>query len=532
MSHLWPLDVLSRLPCLSLPVSLAGGLVLALLLAGVALVSFYRRRFRHWTDRGISGPEPRLLTGTTALMPHLGWHERDVAWISQFGKVYGTFAGAIPVLTIADQEALKEVLIREFASFADRVLLFSNCVRPSVIGINGPRWREQRTCLTPTFTSGKLRAMISLMQVNVDHLIRRLEARLSAAPSHEAQVSCCTVFGDLSMGVIASCAFATDLTSSAAGEKDEENPFALHAKRFFELSPIKLALFALLPDCLRHRFELTAYVDSPRFLVQMSQEILRKRRQDVQDGQRDGSGNRKPPNGVVDVLQLMLEAAKQDEKDPSDTGLTDEEIIANMILFLIAGYDTTKLLLSWTSFELARRPDIQERLRDEILQVIKSPLDEVDYDAIMSLKYLDAVMHESLRRYPPVVTIDRIASQDCEIKSLGIKLKKGETIQIPIYAIHHQAEYHPDPYTFDPERFMPGNKEKMLPCTFMPFMVGPRNCIGARFALLEAKAALVAILRRYVLSPSPRQQDPPDLTGVRYMLKTDDILVNYRHLEP
>ena len=74
---------------------------------------------------------------------------------------------------------------------------------------------------------------------------------------------------------------------------------------------------------------------------------------------------------------------------------------------------------------------------------------------------------------------------------------------------------------------MPGNKEKMLPCTFMPFMVGPRNCIGARFALLEAKAALVAILRRYDLSPSPRQQDPPDLKDVRFMLAPRDIIVKY-----
>ena len=483
-----------------------------LLLSTVTLLAFYRRRFRYWSDRGIKGPQPRIPSGTAGYLSNVGWHKRDLECVAQFGKVYGTFSGLTPVLVVADHEVLKEVLIREFASFADRKVLFSQCISSSLIGTNGARWREQRTCLSPTFTSGKLKSLLLLVKANVDHMLRRLEQETAG---QGCDVSNVALFGDLTMGVIASCAFATDLTDGGRSKRrvDEENEFVKHARRFFELSPFRVALFELLPESLRYRFDLTAH--STSFLVDLSREILRQRKQVNQDSAQ---------KGVIDMLQLMLESAKKEE---GDNGLTDEEIVANMILVLIAGYDTTKGLLSWTTYELARRPDIQRRLREEVCEVIKGPEDEANYEAIMSLKYLDAVLNESLRRYPPVVTVDRVASKDCEIKTLGLKVRKGDTLYLPIYAIHHQADYHPDPFTFDPERFMPGNKEKMLPCTFMPFMVGPRNCIGARFALLEAKAALVAILRRYDLSPSPRQQDPPDLKDVRFMLAPRDIIVKY-----
>lgn len=105
------------------------------------------------------------------------------------------------------------------------------------------------------------------------------------------------------------------------------------------------------------------------------------------------------------------------------------------------------------------------------------------------MKYLDAVICETLRLFPPFGFINRRASQDYIIEKYNIKVPKGTTIHIPIYSIHHDPEYFTDPDQFKPERFFPENRN-FHPYAFIPFGAGPRSCIGIRWALLKSKLAL------------------------------------------
>jgi cytochrome P450 family 3 subfamily A len=121
--------------------------------------------------------------------------------------------------------------------------------------------------------------------------------------------------------------------------------------------------------------------------------------------------------------------------------------------------------------------------------------DEVNYESIGEMKYMDMVIDETLRLYPPANRSDRVASNDYEFN--GIKIKKGQIITVPIYALHHDADIYPDPELFDPERFNEDNKKKRDNVAFLPFGTGPRNCIGMRFALMEIKLLLSKILHNY-----------------------------------
>ena len=126
------------------------------------------------------------------------------------------------------------------------------------------------------------------------------------------------------------------------------------------------------------------------------------------------------------------------------------------------------------------------------------------------LPYLEAVIKETLRRYPPVLNLVRECTTDGYQLTPEITLRKGTPIFIPTPAIHLCPEHYPNPLTFNPERFMPENKEHLVPYTFLPFSVGPRNCIAMRFAYQEIHLCLAGLLRKYKFSTTA--ETPEELT--------------------
>jgi cytochrome P450 len=162
----------------------------------------------------------------------------------------------------------------------------------------------------------------------------------------------------------------------------------------------------------------------------------------------------------------------------------------------VAGYETTATTLTFCSYELALNPHIQERLYEEVEGAVDSD-GEIGYEVLAKLPLLDAVLSETLRLYPPVLRLERKAQKDYKLGNTGITLYAGQDIEIPVYGIHHSEEFYPNANKFDPDRFMPDNRHNLIPYTYLPFGTGPRNCIGMRFALMEAKLGLAHIVRRY-----------------------------------
>ncbi|CAG2168837.1 unnamed protein product [Oppiella nova] len=202
--------------------------------------------------------------------------------------------------------------------------------------------------------------------------------------------------------------------------------------------------------------------------------------------------------------------------------LSEEEIIANIVLFLLAGYETTASLLSFSAYNLALNPESQRKLRDELREC-----PQLDYESVAKLPFLEAVVCETLRIHNPVTRVDREAFEDYVLGDTGITLTKGSVVAIPVHALHHDPHYYPDPHRFIPERFLGDNLNKVKPYTYLPFGGGPRNCIGMRFALLEAKLALARVLMDYEFSPCAKTEVPLRFVNTRPgLLQAVSIWVN------
>ncbi|KAI5128078.1 Cytochrome P450 3A4 [Manis pentadactyla] len=167
--------------------------------------------------------------------------------------------------------------------------------------------------------------------------------------------------------------------------------------------------------------------------------------------------------------------------------LSDMELVAQSIIFIFAGYESTSSVLSFLMYLLATHPDVQQKLQEEIDATFPDKT-LPSYDALVQMEYLDMVVNESLRLFPVAGRLEQLCKKDVEIK--GVLIPKGTVVMVPIFVLHQDPELWPEP-EFRPERFSKKNKDSINPYTYLPFGSGPRNCIGMRFALLNMKLAIV-----------------------------------------
>lgn len=202
--------------------------------------------------------------------------------------------------------------------------------------------------------------------------------------------------------------------------------------------------------------------------------------------------------------------------------LTETELIAQCFIFLIAGFETTATLLSYLFYSLTLNSDCQSKLVEEV-NANTNEKGEIDYETLAQMPYLDACISEALRLYSPVTFLSRDAMEDTKLGPLSIT--KGMAIHIPVFAIHHDEKYYPDPFKFNPDRFLPENRHKLVPYTYLPFGVGPRNCIGLRFALMEAKLATVKVLKRFRFQRHQKTNPIRFKAGAGFLLQCNDLIV-------
>ncbi|RZC38786.1 p450 domain containing protein, partial [Asbolus verrucosus] len=203
-----------------------------------------------------------------------------------------------------------------------------------------------------------------------------------------------------------------------------------------------------------------------------------------------------------DFLQLLIDLKG------SEDGLTMNDVAAQSFVFFLAGFETSSTLMTFTLYELARNQDIQQRLRDEINTVLAKHDGKITYDSIQEMKYMNQVIDESLRMYPPASLTNRKCVKDYKVPDDDITIEKGTSVIIPILGIHYDEEYYPNPEKFDPERFTEENKNSRHPYAHLPFGEGPRNCIGMRFGLMQAKVGLTSMIRNFQFTVSRKTKEP------------------------
>ncbi|XP_036334739.1 probable cytochrome P450 6g2, partial [Rhagoletis pomonella] len=378
-----------------------------------------------------------------------------------------------PGILLRDPELVKRCLVKDFSKFCDR---FSNsdCKGDPLGSLNifflrNPAWKEVRFKLSPFFSSGKLKHMLPL----VEEVGRELDKYLLTQPIVCAETKSFT----LEMKEL--CAlYTTDVIATVAYGvqancfKNPNGEFRRHGRAVFKFSLRRSLEFMVV-------FFMPHLVPYLRFKVvpPTSTEFLRSAINYVMQ-QRELSGQKR--NDLIDIL---IEFKNSTKETPSTNGLVFEGdlLVAQAALFFTAGFETSSATMSFALYELAKRPDLQQRVRVEIADGLRRTAGKVTQEFIDSLTYMQMIIDEVLRLYPPLPFLDRqcTAEEGYSLEPFHkFRMPQGMPVYIPVYGLHMDPEIYPEPKKFDPERFAPQNKKQLKPYTYMPFGLGPHGCIG------------------------------------------------------
>jgi cytochrome P450 len=208
-----------------------------------------------------------------------------------------------------------------------------------------------------------------------------------------------------------------------------------------------------------------------------------------------------------DLLNHMLAA-----QDP-ETGqrMSPEELIHNMQFFIVAGHETTALALSWALYLLAHSPDWQDQLRAQVSDRLGGRAAEPD--DLKAMPLVEQVLEESMRLYPPVGLLARTVLQADEL--CGRQMKPNDIVFLPIWALHRHDLWWERPALFDPGRFAPQNRSRLNKYQYLPFGAGPRVCVGADFAMMQACIILASLVQRFRFLPGAPGPRPVMMMTVR-----------------
>ncbi|XP_017032888.1 probable cytochrome P450 6d5 [Drosophila kikkawai] len=409
--------------------------------------------------------------------------------------VIGMYLTIRPALLVRDAQLAHDVLVKYFASFHDRGVYVDEENDPMSAGLfslEGASWKNLRTKLSPSFTSGKLKAMFETSDAVGDKLVAHLKKQLPESGSKEVELK--SLISTYAVDIIASTIFGLDVDSFA----DPKNEF---------LQISKLVNRNTFSDIVR---------GASSFLYPALEKLFVKIgwKQEAFERMRELSNRTvdlREKNNIVrkDLLQLLLQLRNQGKISTDDTVWTAESskngvksmskdlIAGQLFLFYAAGFETTASTTSFTLYELTQHPEVMAKAQEDVRQAIEKH-GGLTYDAISDMKYLEACVMETARKYPALPILNRVCTQDYPVPDSKLVIKKGTPIVISLIGMHRDPEYFPNPLTYQPERYLDENKN-FRQAAYMPFGEGPRHCIGLRMGKVNVKIAVAKILSNFDL---------------------------------
>merc|ERR1712013_357996 len=331
----------------------------------------------------------------------------------------------------------------------------------------GDQWKDIRSTFSPIFTSGKMKAMMRFIDKVSDSLVGHLDKRTALTDGFELK----DTMGKFSLDTLASCAFGVDGQSF----EDKESVFVNNAARIFsntKMDQFKIFGAMMLPGMAKFMRLMGMNSFKPKETMFFASIVTKT----IQ--QRKASKERKDDliDLMIDAMEGLKDEEQEENKDQYEAdmklahktnikNLDEMSFIGTAMVFLVAGYDTTGMTLSWICYELAKNPD--------------------------------QLIQESLRLHTPIALQRCVTSTEYTMPGTNIKMKQGDTVFINSLGIHSDPEYFPNPSVFNPDNFSKEAKASRSPYTFLGFGQGPRACIGMRFAMLETKVALLKVFRQF-----------------------------------
>ncbi|KAK5638916.1 hypothetical protein RI129_013211 [Pyrocoelia pectoralis] len=492
-------------------------LVLTIVLIVVAwLVLHFKKSWSYWEKRGIKVPPVTFPFGhaQSYMMQKKSLHVMYQDFYNDHKakklKYGGFYFSTTPVLILVDLDLIKQVLVKDFASFTDRPMYVNEKADPLsgvTFNLKGQRWKDVRVKITESYTTDKMKMMFEGFGKHADEL----NEIMNGHACEKRPVDIKDVFARFTMDTIGTTGFGIDCN----GLRNNESEFRKYAMKAFRRDLFGVFKDFLLKICPKLMFSLNVRFfpkDVSDFFIKLVGDIVKQRES----------------NNITkkDLMQLLIEL-KNRTGEHDGTGMTINEMAAHAFGFFNAGFDTASTALTFCFYELSKSSHIQEALRNEIREVLKKHDFQITYNAITEMTYLDKCVSETLRMYPPTGILIRQCTKTYTFPGTNLTIEKGTQIRLPLLGIHYDPEHHPDPLKFDPERFSSENKSTRHPFAWMPFGEGPRNCLGMRFGLMQVKVALVAMLKDYKFSLSDKTKLPITFNTKNLTLRSEqDIWLN------
>nr|QPF77618.1 cytochrome P450 monooxygenase CYP324A39 [Ostrinia furnacalis] len=443
---------------------------LVLMIAGLALVWAYTRWARvkrFWAELGVPHLRAHPLYGSLDFLHH----ENPAVWMRRLYDRKSPYTGIWlfwrPALIINSPEIARRVLVKDSDYFRDRFLGTGTTKGDPIGGLslvlaNDPLWSSLRRHVTPVFTSAKLKGMHTLNLVKSKELVQRIDRELAQKKDIEIR----SVYSDFTTDITSIFGFGVDSNATLTGEGlmrtitlnfmeyDLFRSFSWYSIFFFP-TLVNIFRFKLFP---RH---------TTRYFKKMFRSLL---------AQRGGYAGTEHHDLFGALLKMKHQA------DLKGEAMDENLVLAQALTFVQAGFDTSAVMLTYITYELAFQPEIQDKLYNELLEARqRNDGNDLDGNILSELTYMNCVINEALRKYPAMGWLDRLASKDYQIDE-NLTVPAGMPVYVNVVGMHYDPEYFPDPDNFDPDRFLPEREQNIKPFTFMPFGQGPRNCIGTRYA--------------------------------------------------
>jgi len=385
---------------------------------------------------------------------------------SAYGDVVGVDLGPLETYILTNPSDIEQVLVGDHETY--RKPAFQDDALGQLLGdglllSEGDRWRRQRDLANPAFNMSRIAGI-------ADTMTRHAEAAVAEWSAGD-EVNVELEMARLTVRIIADAMLGVDLSEKRV-RTIQENLEPLGAR--FEPDPFRFVT----PDWVPTR-ENRAFAAALEALEDVVTEIIAERR-----GTEGHADDDDPP---MDLLSILLRAQHRDEQ-------SDEQLRDEVMTMLLAGHDTTALTLTYACYLLAEHPAVEERVHAELDAVLDGSPTFAD---VGELSYLDRVLQETMRLYPPVYTIFREPKVD--VKLGGYRIPEGAAIMLPQWAVHRSPRWWAEPERFDPDRWARDRAAERPRFAHFPFGGGPRHCIGKQFSLLEAKLILAVIGRDYRL---------------------------------
>lgn len=479
------------------------------------------------------------LSPETVLRVALQFHEK-------YGPVISVYFGTRVIIGLTDPQDI-EIILGSSVHLEKSVeyRYFQPWLGDGLLITSGDKWRRHRKAIAPTFHMSILKTFVPLFYQNSMDLVRRLRNEIGKEFDCHDYLSAVTV--DI-------------LTETAMGVRKEKRQktgydYAMAVMKMSDILHRRHYDFTLRSDII---FKLTKFAKKQKKLLNiihtLTDGVIEEKSKDVEEKLKKSQQQKEVQNSkTIESLNVTKNEENDtniatkytklhyvrddlDDIDENDIGekkrlafldmmmdlkknggqMTDEEIREEVNTIMFEGHDTTAAGSSFTLCALGNHQDIQARVHEELDAIFGDSNRPCTFQDTLEMKYLERVILEALRLFPPVPLIARKLNEDVKIITGDYILPKTATVLIAQFAVHRTEKYYPNPTVFNPDNFLPEKMQQRHYYSFIPFSAGPRSCVGRKYAMLKLKVLLSTILRNYRVTS--------DVVDKDFVLRADIIL--------